>query len=320
VWRAENDEGGTTTVLVEVSGTAMAVSPEHLPAETAAARATQGLSEVERVLHFDELPRRVALGTTGRVTPPAFEGEPTPEPGWWVLLSGDEPSLRKLSELFSQGAISVCGRDGSFYLRADEFNAHADAGDVRASAIELVRRANGVARLADSAFRPVEVDRVELVSEGGGRQHFVALGVAVESSAALSMTVIRGDGTREEVVADPDAVPASDLLAVAANEPDVARALRLIGQAETTWPGLYHLYEVVLGDVGGLIYDDGWASRIEVERFRRTANSPAVLGEHARHGRETTEPPSNPMSLREARDLVERLVRRWLAEKGSLGS
>jgi len=131
------------------------------------------------------------------------------------------------------------------------------------------------------------------------------------------MTVIRGDGTREEVVSDADPVPASDLLALAASEPDVARALRLIGQAEPTWSVLYHLYEVVLGDVGGRIYDDGWASRAEVERFRRTANSPVVLGEDARHGRETTEPPSNPMSLREARDVVERLVRRWLEEKAS---
>jgi len=310
-------------VLVEVSGTAMAVAEEHLPPETAEARATHGQSEVERVLEFDELPTRVALGTTGRVAPAPFEGEPAAEPGWWVVLNGGDvggaAALRQLSQLFQDGDVRVVERGGFYYLRADELESRADAADVRTLAVELLRRANGVARLASAGFAPVEVDHVELVTDVGARQHFLELSdTAVQMSATLEATVIRSDGSVEEVSTDTDRVPAAAYLALAADQ-DVARALRLIGQCEVSWTSLYHVYEIVLADVGGRIYDEGWATRTEIERFRRTANSPAALGEHARHGRETTEPPTDPMALEAARVLVEGLVRQWLDDKRALG-
>jgi hypothetical protein len=64
VWEIYRD-GEAVRVLVEVSGTAMAVADEYLPDETARARATSGRSEIEKVLDLDVPPRRISLGTTG---------------------------------------------------------------------------------------------------------------------------------------------------------------------------------------------------------------------------------------------------------------
>jgi hypothetical protein len=48
-----------------------------------------------------------------------------------------------------------------------------------------------------------------------------------------------------------------------------------------------------------------------------SAGPSAVLGKHARHGREkTTEPPSNPMSQDDAQQLIEGLLVRWLETRG----
>lgn len=65
VWRIYGDGDTSRAVLVEVSGTAMAIADEYLPDETRRARASSGRSEVEKVLDLEDPPTRLSLGTTG---------------------------------------------------------------------------------------------------------------------------------------------------------------------------------------------------------------------------------------------------------------
>ena len=320
VWelqRSDDDELGR--VVVEVSGTAMAVTPESLPTETRDARASHGRSEVEKHLDVDDLPPLITLGTTGYITAAPFEAEERMEEGWWTQLVGDEEDLQALAEIFTEPPLRVVERNGDYYLRADAFRSLADPGDVRARAAELLRRANGAVRLSRSQSTSVELSHAVFVSEAGGRQHFEVLTVEQTAVASLGMEVIRSPGQREEISVpqedepdDPEQADVQSWMTLASEDPNVAQALRLLGQGDVTCSGLYHLYEIVLGDAGGRIYDEGWVTRSEIERFRRTANSPAVLGENARHGHETTEPPSNPMSQGDAQQLIEGLLVRWL--------
>lgn len=64
LWEIERD-GEAKRVLVEITGTALAVSTEYLPADTRAAIETEGRSEVERVVGLEEPPRVVVCGTSG---------------------------------------------------------------------------------------------------------------------------------------------------------------------------------------------------------------------------------------------------------------
>ena len=41
----------------------------------------------------------------------------------------------------------------------------------------------------------------------------------------------------------------------------------------------------------------------------------AALGDDARHGVEPTTPPTDPMSISEAREFITHLVEHWLASK-----
>jgi len=70
LWEITRGEGGwpqadVRRVFVEISGTARGTDPEHLPRDTADAIATQGQSEVEKVLAEEEPPRVIQCGTDG---------------------------------------------------------------------------------------------------------------------------------------------------------------------------------------------------------------------------------------------------------------
>lgn len=113
---------------------------------------------------------------------------------------------------------------------------------------------------------------------------------------------------------------AQDWLRLARGDEAVSRALRVFAQGSVRWGDLYHAFEIVQASVGGRMFDDGWIGRREANLFTWTANSPAVVGEQARHGHQRNEPPPNPMTEEEARQLVRDLVGRWLDWKLTGGS
>ena len=64
IWIIENDDEARH-VLVEVTGTAMAVDEGSLPDETRLARASLGRSAIDEILDQDEPPARLMFGTHG---------------------------------------------------------------------------------------------------------------------------------------------------------------------------------------------------------------------------------------------------------------
>ena len=80
---------------------------------------------------------------------------------------------------------------------------------------------------------------------------------------------------------------------------------------------LYRILEIVKASVGRngtTVTDAGWATRGQLERFRRTANSPdpKAAGDAARHGHSKQPPPPRPMTLNDARELIRQVVCQWL--------
>ena len=70
LWEIKRGEGSwpqadVRHVFVEISGTAGGTDPEHLPGDTADAIASEGRSEVEKVLAEEDPPRVIQCGTDG---------------------------------------------------------------------------------------------------------------------------------------------------------------------------------------------------------------------------------------------------------------
>ena len=134
----------------------------------------------------------------------------------------------------------------------------------------------------------------------------------------VTVTVIDAQGN--VVIKAPPQPRTIALAMLARSDSAVAKALRLLSAADSnSWVGLYRIYEVVEADVGGesALKTCGWGSPADLKRFKHSANSVSVGGDAARHGKELTSPPNNPMSLEEAGSYVTYIVSAWLGSKGA---
>jgi hypothetical protein len=145
---------------------------------------------------------------------------------------------------------------------------------------------------------------------------------AVARARAVA-TVVRADGTVEA----PGASRVEQLylkLDKEGERSELARALSAWRSGEHDWGLLFHVYEIIKHDVSGGTDDYNALQAIvprgmtwpqlenELVRFRNTANDRDHAGAKARHGRPTRNPISNPMSQREAEDLIRRLLETWI--------
>jgi hypothetical protein len=177
-----------------------------------------------------------------------------------------------------------------------------DARTVRAKASARIASVAGASMLYLSSPLPLEVDHVAQL-DGGKRQLtiFPEPLVAHVSMLPPSLSVTRAD--RSVAVGLP-AGPVVEAALKADRSKAVEEVLRLRSAPDLLWPDLYRILEVIQED-GGPIR----ASKAEVTRFKRTANSKSASGDLARHGRERTDPPSSPMKVHEAREFIDRIIR-----------
>jgi hypothetical protein len=234
---------------------------------------------------------------------------------WEVDIIGDPADLRMLSEAMRGGDTSICEREGAFVLRSTQFDSFQDANDVRAHTQEIVTFLSGYSRLVLGAHKPIKMGSVVMVRDDGTKNVFVQLEpLTIRARVSLaSVSVTRADGTVEHY-GPADSV--KDWLEAAGQDPAVAKALRLRNADGLSWVELYRIYEVVEGDVGrSHIVASGWVKDSEIRRFKHTANSVGACGDQARHGKESTQPPKNPMSLSQAKSLIDRLLKAWIGSK-----
>ena len=231
---------------------------------------------------------------------------------WSIGLTGHQFDLEELPKWLDGGDFQVIEEDGEFLIRSSRFDALSDAEEVRRAAEEVVELLNGLGRLLWPEFTPVAVGAVYTTAEDGRKNVHVFMSDTVAFRGKLKVTVIKRDGSLEQ---PQDLGRLNSWLDVAETDEFVQRALAYLNRERITWNDLYRALEVVESDVGGRVSKAGWASKAELERFNRTANSYSVLGRAARHGRDRGEPPPNPMKFEEAGHLVRRVVHLWIQEK-----
>ena len=106
-------------------------------------------------------------------------------------------------------------------------------------------------------------------------------------------------------------------MATGAKDDMVAKALTLYGTLNHNWKNLYMVLEIIEDDAGGEagLIETAWISRGKLKTFKHTANSFRAVGREARHATAKPNPPSVPMSLREAQELIKSVLKEWLRSK-----
>lgn len=237
---------------------------------------------------------------------------------WKVRLVGDPHDLNKLKQSFSEGPISIeSGKNREYYLLAETFQECANENEVSEAASKLIALIGGASRLALGGNIPITQFETVKVNENGSESAFIHIQntIHVRDSFHISATDDKGNVIQE--IKPADDVPAWVDLGM--TDEAVAKVFRLLVHP-LDWVCLYTIYEVIESDMGGLdaLVSTGWAIKARVKLFKRTCNSPGAIGDDARHGKESSQPPPQPMHLHEARNLVESLINPWLKSKQAI--
>jgi hypothetical protein len=241
--------------------------------------------------------------------------------GWYAKLHGDGQVLAELVDRFTDPRLRVTAEpdpNGGYYLTSTEFEGMTNPDDVRSTASELLQIACGAIQVErDRPWPWPHVESLLRLKDDGASRDFYTLGpvfLFVPPEAVLGLfpgneeireSAERAIQSREQRLSEKWAK-------IALRSDDVRDALAILGRDDVRWHDLYHVFEIVESNVGERIHREGWATKAEVKRFRRTANSRRALGREARHGHKQYSPPKKPMALDQARKLVFGIVREWL--------
>ena len=224
-------------------------------------------------------------------------------------LEGHQFDLEALANLLPTGDIRVVKEQERYYLTSSQLDSPPPEKTLYELAPDLLTRVNGLGRVNDPGFRPVALTMT--FQEGEHKHHVLVAGtIEVRSNISVAAVVTATDGTPP-----PQAPPAGPQhVEVAGIDADVAQALTIMGQPEPLgWVALYKVYEIIRASsqLRNALLAAGLTDR-DLRTFTHTANHPDASGLDGRHARSAQEPPTDPMPLERARELVSRLVRAWI--------
>ena len=99
----------------------------------------------------------------------------------------------------------------------------------------------------------------------------------------------------------------SNILIKAGKDDLLNKILILYYEKGNNWVNLYRILEL-FEEMNIDVVKRKWISKNEKRLLKHTANSPAVIGNEARHGKQKEIPPLEPMSLNIAQILVKKIV------------
>jgi hypothetical protein len=243
------------------------------------------------------------------------------EGDWEVSVQGRDRDLQYLARHFISPPTVIAESDSgqAYVLRLDAFSACKDSTEVLELAERQLVILSGILKLERNSPGAIQAGAV-FRRRNGGRDVFVHVRDTIKVMVEMGEPVVTVTDAHGNLVSKPEVLaPAVSIAALCATDSSVEKVMRLFAAPDArTWVGLFRIYEVVESDTGGQanLARMAWGTANAQERFKHSANSVTVAGDDARHGKEHTEPPKNPMTLDEAGAYVEQLVRAWLGSKG----
>jgi hypothetical protein len=240
---------------------------------------------------------------------------------WQVQINGRASDLDHLARHLTTADSRVIrdATDGGFLYESAAFAACTDSHEVLSIANSHLAVLSGILNVTRSSDQSLGSGAVLRSHADGRRDVFVAILATAQARIEVGdVTAVTTDASGTVVTLPARSTRTVTLAALAHRDEAVAKAMRLIAAVDfKSWVGLYRVHEVIEADVGSehALKRRAWGSAVDMKRFKHSANSVAVAGDAARHGREADTPPRRPMTLDEAVAYVTYLVQAWLASK-----
>lgn len=226
---------------------------------------------------------------------------------WGAVIEGHKFDLQDWADALQKPFDPwVEMQDGQFVLRSAAFDELTSDEQVRDHAPAYIERLNGSFAVSHNA-KPLTFGGVVEITPDGQRRitKFAQFAAEGRSHARAVGQAIGPDG--KPIVQPPTQSEAQRWCDTAERDEWLDDAL--IYFAKSDWFDIYKALKCLSERAGGVekFLALGWESKAEVERLKRTAN-------WGRHARRKFAPPPDPMSMKDARELLGRLIRRALTE------
>ena len=218
---------------------------------------------------------------------------------WEAGIDGEEDVLAQLQDELSAGRYWVGQQDGQWRIGGGDIAEAADNSGAREAAEKVIGQLN--AALRTGGLEPIRFnDRVHRPREDGSTDTTVFLQSVMVGVSGMKAVLSGGTPV-------PPPIPLVSLI-TEVESPQILAALEILEQRPHDFMYLYKVYELMEAgtDVKKL------ASRKERTRFTRTANHQEASGIDSRHATLNTEPPGDPMSAAEAKELILRMLETWI--------
>ena len=238
---------------------------------------------------------------------------------WWVGVRFNSDADVMVFEKSIQGSsIRLVEFEGEFYIADPSIPDTGSMEEPFRYAKEDLPRLNAAVKLVCPRYVPAQFRcAVELFPEGYG-QAIVSIEAFFHGPAACEAITEFLEGPETDFPA---------MMNLCSTHEDAREALFYFGSGGNPWANFYKVLEIVQDDCGETpqLVKRNWCTKSELERFKRTANHQEAIGAFSRHARMRADPPSNPMSVEEARSFVGKLLSSWInqllthASRGSGG-
>ncbi len=225
---------------------------------------------------------------------------------WYLAVRGNDADLVALGRLCTSSSDhSLALEAGEWRLRSSTVGSTLGHEDAWPALRDLLVQLSDVAAGAGYTRVRVVPGALGRTRPDGASDLFVHPGAARARAQALPPTIVVNGSIPEPMEVR--------LLRLQASNKHLRLALHFLN-ADLSWFNLWKAYETIRDANNGApgLVTHGWASLPELERFRKTANTYAAVGDDARHAMLADAPPPDPMGLEEAEDYVRAILARWL--------
>lgn len=221
-------------------------------------------------------------------------------PRWLVKIEGTPFDLEDFPHWFPRGEVFATTDAHGTYVVGELLEACSESASVYQTAEALIDEMHAVICLLEPGIKRPTIGVVLREDDSGKRTGTVYASATFggRSKVRATLTDVGAAST------PPTATQAQLLLRSAQTDRHLHIALSLLAMSNVGWPHLYRALEEIEVSLGKKIHDAGLCSSNERERFTRSANSGEVAGKDARHRIGKFDPPSQPMTLRDAQSLI----------------
>lgn len=215
-----------------------------------------------------------------------------------VSLDGDIVSLDILERIFNDEIINIFSETNvgikKFYLESTLFE-NIDAKEVRKVSNKLIEEINSICCFVKKYYTPIKIGEVYI-----GNCIYVVLEehLLIRDDLYIIENGVKKDFDEETIF---------DIYSKNKKDSLLNEILALFYKKGKDWVNLYRILDLFEEKEIDIVEQE-WITKKDMRLLKHTANSPAAIGNEARHGKQSGIAPPNPMPLTMAQILVEKIV------------